>query len=285
MPDHTARSHPDGMAATGLAVAASRAQESRRPDRLFDDDLSQCFVDAVPGGVATADDEAPFARGYFALRTRWFDDSVRRAVAAGVRQVVILASGLDTRAYRLAMSPDVRVFELDLPETMEFKNHVLAGQAVRPTARRSGIGADLRLDWARALGDAGFDAALDTHWVLEGILPYLTTDAVERLMAQVSQLSASRSSLALEYINRATLELPPLKAMLDELADDGAAWRSSVDDPAAWLAQLGWTCSLTDVASLAHSLGREVPMGMNHDIVGDARCWLAEAARDESSRR
>lgn len=274
---HTSLTSPEGMAATGLAVAASRLQESRRPDRLFEDPLAETFLEAIPGDVPSADDEAPFARGYFALRTRWFDETVQDAVQAGRKQVVILACGYDTRAYRLNLASDVTVFEIDLPATMDFKNKVLNSQDSAPTAKRIGIGSDLRQSWRTALHEAGFNPQATTHWVLEGILPYLTTADAAGVLSGISAVSAAGSSLALEYINQATLDLPPLKAMLEQLADDGAAWRSAVDDPVAWLGQWGWAAALTDVAALARTLGRDVPMGMNHEIVGEARCWLANA--------
>jgi len=272
---------PTGMAATGLGVALSRAEESARPDRLFTDRLAASFVSASDVPVVSADDAAPFVRGYFALRTRWFDDTVTRASAAGTRQFVALAAGLDTRAQRLGLPAGATVYEIDLPDAMAFKNAVLdevsSGDA--PDCRRVGLGADLRGDWTTPLLAAGLRPDEPTHWVIEGLLPYLTEDRAQALLETLSGLSAPGSSLALEHINTATLRLPHLEAMLDELDAEGAAWRSAVDDPVAWLAAQGWSARLTAVADLARELGRPVPTGMDHDVVGPARCWLAEAAR------
>jgi methyltransferase (TIGR00027 family) len=272
-------STPIGMAATGLGVALSRAEESERGDRLFTDPWARAFVGAAGGPVVSADEAAPFAAGYFALRTRWFDDAVATAVAGGVRQVVVLAAGLDTRAFRLGLPASTLLLEVDLPGVVAFKEDVLARHDALPDCRRTALAADLREDVGPLLTAAGLRPDRPTAWIVEGLLPYLTAAAGDSLLDRIGALSAPGSHLALEHINRATLDLPPIRAMLEALADEGAAWRSGVDDPRAWLAAHGWSATLQPVADLAHAAGRPVPRGMDPAFVGEARCWLAHARR------
>ncbi len=194
------------VGATATAVAASRAAASRGPDPLIDDPYAEALVAAVgidhlsamARGDAEVDDGA---REYIAVRTRFFDDALTDAVAAGVRQVVILASGLDTRAYRLDWPAGTTVFELDQPQVVEFKTRVLADAGAAPRARRVAIGVDLRDDWPQALRANGFDPSQPSAWIAEGLLIYLPPDAQDRLLDDIGELSAPGSVLATEHMD------------------------------------------------------------------------------------
>ncbi|MEH3141689.1 MAG: SAM-dependent methyltransferase [Mycobacterium kyogaense] len=194
------------VGATATSVAASRAAASRGPEPLIDDPYAQLLVDAVGMPEFTAmsrgDAEAlDGAREYIAVRTRFFDDALTDAAAAGVRQIVILASGLDTRAYRLAWPAGTTVFELDQPQVVEFKTRVLSDAGVTPSAQRVAIGVDLRDDWPQALRDNGFDATQPSAWIAEGLLIYLPPDAQDRLLDNIGELSAPGSVLATEHMD------------------------------------------------------------------------------------
>ncbi len=166
-----------GVAKTALGVAMVRARESRRDDRLFDDPYAQAFVAAVPGAFPEEPktEEQLAALGPLAslgavfyvhavIRTRFFDDYLTAATAAGCRQVVLLAAGLDTRAFRLAWPKDTRVFEVDLPGVLAFKDTVLAARNAVPSCERTTVPADLRGDWTAALAEAGFDRTGPAAW-------------------------------------------------------------------------------------------------------------------------
>jgi methyltransferase (TIGR00027 family) len=135
---------------------------------------------------------------YQAVRTHFFDAYFAAAAAAGIRQVVILAAGLDSRAYRLDWPDGTVVYELDLPKVLEYKAETLAGHGATPVADRRPVPVDLRHDWPQALRDAGFDAAAPTAWLAEGLLPFLPGAAQEAMFASIEALSGSGSRAAVE---------------------------------------------------------------------------------------
>lgn len=150
------------------------------------------------------DDEIDFAVdpqqmiNYQAVRTHFFDAYFADAVAAGIRQVVILAAGLDSRAYRLAWPEGSVVYEIDLPKVLEYKAETLARHGATPTTTRRAVPVDLRHDWPKALRDAGFDAGLPTAWLAEGLLPFLPGQAQEAMFSSIDELSAAGSRVAVE---------------------------------------------------------------------------------------
>ncbi|MEY8016309.1 class I SAM-dependent methyltransferase [Mycobacterium servetii] len=201
------------VGATATMVAASRALASRGPDPLLDDRFAEPLVRAVghpffirmlDGQLPLENDDAPMTlqqrREQMTVRTRFFDDFFQDAAAAGIRQAVILAAGLDARAYRLAWPPGMVVFEVDQPEVIAFKTDTLAALGAQPTAERRTVSIDLRDDWPTALRDNGFDVAAPTAWIAEGLLPYLPPEAQDRLLDNITALSAPGSRLATENI-------------------------------------------------------------------------------------
>ena len=137
---------------------------------------------------------------YQAVRTHFFDEFFTAAVGAGIRQIVILASGLDSRAYRLAWPADTTVYELDQPKVLEYKAATLDQHGAAAVAERREVPIDLRFDWPKALRDAGFDASAPTAWLAEGLLMYLPADAQDRLFERVTELSAAGSRIAAETV-------------------------------------------------------------------------------------
>lgn len=202
-----------GMTAT--MVAAARALATRDERGLLDDPFAEPLVRAVgipfftellDGRMDTsafgddgADRAAAMVAG-MAMRTRFFDDYCVAATDSGVRQVVILASGLDSRAYRLPWPADTIVYEVDQPEVIGFKTATLADLGAAPTATRRTVGIDLRDDWPKALRDAGFDPAAPTAWLAEGLLIYLPPEAQDRLLDTITALSVPASAVATEYV-------------------------------------------------------------------------------------
>ncbi|UQX13314.1 class I SAM-dependent methyltransferase [Candidatus Mycobacterium methanotrophicum] len=203
------------VGATAVMVAAARAVETDRPDPLIRDPYAKLLVSEAGTGVwetmlddslvAKAESFDPEAaavfrhmRSYQAVRTHFFDTYFAGAVAAGIRQVVILASGLDSRAYRLDWPVGTTVYEIDQPKVLAYKSATLAAHGVTPLADRHEVPIDLRQDWPAALIVEGFDAGAPTAWLAEGLLMYLPADAQDRLFAQITQLSAPGSRIAAE---------------------------------------------------------------------------------------
>jgi methyltransferase (TIGR00027 family) len=200
------------VGATATMVAASRAVASQGPNPLLDDPLADPLVRAVGldpfihiiDGEIDFEDDPVFNRKarteQMAVRTRFFDDFFTSATGDGVRQAVILASGLDTRAYRLRWPAGTVVYEIDQPQVIAFKTNTLADLGAAPTAERRTISIDLRDDWPAALRQGGFDVTQPTAWSAEGLLPYLPPEAQDRLFDNITALSAPGSRLATEHV-------------------------------------------------------------------------------------
>jgi methyltransferase (TIGR00027 family) len=196
------------VGATATAVAARRALASKGPNPLINDPFAKPLVTAVGvdafirlmnGEVELADDDPAFtpqglAEG-MAVRTRFFDSLFLDATKAGLRQAVILAAGLDTRAYRLPWPATVVVYEIDQPQVIEFKTRTLVDLGATPAADRRPVGTDLRDDWPASLRDSGFDPTEPAVWSAEGLLSYLPPDAQDRLFDNITALSATGSRL------------------------------------------------------------------------------------------
>jgi len=239
-----------GVPATALAIAAQRATESKRPDRLFDDPFAARFVAA--GGEI---DKSGFPRrdtsktwevydGYFALRTRFFDDFL---VASECRQVVILAAGLDTRAHRLPWRHEPRLFEIDYPELFAFKEDVLGESPAG--CERITVATDLAGEWTGPLVAAGFRPEEPTAWLVEGLLMYLTTEQGEQLLDTMTTLSAPGSQAAVETKQ---------SALIREVGGELMPFHPGVG-PIAWLRAREWQVGTVPIATLGERYGRPVP--------------------------
>jgi methyltransferase (TIGR00027 family) len=199
------------VGATATMVAAARALASGEPEPLIVDPFAAHLVRAVGVDFFTrlVDGEIPLTAldgngprlmaGVIAVRTKFFDDFFVDAGKAGITQAVILASGLDARAYRLPWAAGTTVYEIDQPQVIEFKTATMTSIGATPTAERRTVAVDLRDDWPEALRASGFDATKPTAWSAEGLLIYLPPDAQDRLFDNITALSAPGSQLATEY--------------------------------------------------------------------------------------
>ncbi|MDR3505442.1 MAG: class I SAM-dependent methyltransferase [Acidocella sp.] len=203
------------VGATATLVAAARALATRAEDPIIDDPFAAPLVRAVGVELFTklVDGAADFAQldsdgnvgmaqltNGMAARTRFFDDFFHDAGKAGIRQAVILASGLDARAYRLSWPAGTVVYELDQPEVIEFKTKALSDLGAAPTTDRRAVPIDLREDWPAALQAAGLDLSRPTAWIAEGLFGYLPPEAQDRLLDQISELSAPGSRVGAEGV-------------------------------------------------------------------------------------
>jgi methyltransferase (TIGR00027 family) len=196
-------------------VAAGRAMATKDPQGLINDPFADPLVRAVGLDFFTKmiDGELDFSLlpnsspdrtqaivDGMGIRTKYFDEYLLAAVQAGVRQVVILASGLDSRAYRLPWPDGTTVYEIDQPQVIEFKTRTLAELGAEPTANRRTVPIDLRADWPTALRAAGLDTGAPTAWLAEGLLIYLPSEAQDRLFDNITALSVPGSTIATEYV-------------------------------------------------------------------------------------
>src|SRR4029077_8140075 len=177
------------VGATAVMVAAARAAETEKDNPLIRDPYAKVLVAGAGTGVweflldnefvaKVADSDPEVAAvvehmgSYQAVRTHFFDEFFTAAAGAGIKQVVILASGLDSRAYRLPWPARTVVYEGDQPQVVEFQYRTLADRGAASAADRRVVAIDLRDDWPTALRVAGFDPGQPTAWSAEGLLGY-----------------------------------------------------------------------------------------------------------------
>jgi methyltransferase (TIGR00027 family) len=207
-------------------------------------------------------------RGYQAVRTHFFDAYFKDAVAAGIRQVVILASGLDSRAYRLDWPAGTTVYEIDQPQVLDYKSKTLTENGVTPSADRREVAIDLRQDWPAALRAAGFDPTARTAWLAEGLLMYLPAEAQDRLFTQIGELSAVGSRVSAETApshaeERRQQMRERFKKVADQLGleqtvDVGELMYRDDDraDLTDWLNEHGWRAQGPNATDEMRRLGR-----------------------------
>ena len=274
--DHDTWDITTSVGSTALFVAAARALEAQKSDPLAIDPYAEVFCRAVGGVWADLLDGAALEHelksefgshfvDFQAARTKFFDTYFTKAAATGVRQIVLLAAGLDSRAYRLDWPAGTVVFELDQPQVLDFKRNALAG--CKPAAQRREVAVDLRDDWPRALREHGFDLSSPSAWIVEGLLIYLPAAAQVQLFSGIDALSAHGSHAALE-------ESAPMDAA--EFAAKQEAERTGVMsehrspffqlvyneryEPAAdWFGARGWQTDVTPLPDYLRAHRRPVP--------------------------
>ena len=266
------------VGATATAVAASRAMASQNPDALLNDPWADplvravgidTFVKLIDGEIGHTDDPLLNRRAMseqIAVRTRFFDDFFVHAAELDIRQAVILASGLDTRAYRLPWPADTTVFEIDQPQVIAFKTRTLADLGAEPTAERTTVAIDLREDWPAALVEAGFDPKLPTAWSAEGLLVYLPPDAQDRLFDNIVALSAPGSRIATEHMDLRNIPADWADRLTERSRRIGSninlaeLFYSGDRNPAAdYLKDHGWRIDVQTTSQIYAANGFELP--------------------------
>ena len=302
------RTHDDtwdiktSVGSTAVMVAAARAVETERPDALIRDPYAKLLVTnaganvlwerlldpsiaaKVEGIDADSAVHLEHMRSYQAVRTNFFDTYFSDAVADGIRQVVILASGLDSRAYRLDWPAGTSVYEIDQPQVLAYKSTTLAENGVSPSADRREVAIDLRQDWPAALCAAGFDPAARTAWLAEGLLMYLPAEAQDRLFTQIGELSAVGSRVSAETAPaRGDERRQQMRERFKKVADE-IGLEETVDvgelmyrddhraDLAPWLNNHGWRARAQHSTDEMRRLGRwieNVPLADDQDAFSD----------------
>ncbi|MFZ1160913.1 class I SAM-dependent methyltransferase [Mycobacterium sp.] len=282
----------ESVGATALSVAAARAVETGAADPLIRDEFAYLLVSTAGQPWARlasslewiGDDDHGrrshrLAIDYQAVRTHYFDSYFNEAVAAGIRQVVILAAGLDSRAFRLDWPAGSTVYEIDQPQVVAYKTSTLESAGAAPTADRRTVQIDLRDDWAAALTAAGFDPSQPTAWLAEGLLPYLPAEAQDRLFEILTGLSAPGSRVAVEAFSlgaadnearrtarRARFDRMRQRLGLDINVETLTYQESDRTDAAEWLTDHGWQVTAVGNATEMARLGRPIPP----DLVNEA---------------
>lgn len=275
MPEQADWDIVSGAGLTALYAAAARGLASIQPDPLVHDPYAVAFVRAavaqsgnqlaspLPETLAEAgrNPSLPWITlaGYLGVRSKFFDEFATGSARPTARQVVIMAAGLDTRAFRLGWSPDATVFEVEAPLILRFKDQVLDGEGARARCTRREVASDLREDWMSGLRQAGFDPEQPANWILEGLFPYLPLEAQESMLARMHQMSAPGSGIAIESISGTDLigDSGIQEAMRRNEVDLSALWPNAEEhDPATWLGSRGWTVEDTPVTAVAERYGR-----------------------------
>jgi methyltransferase (TIGR00027 family) len=259
---------------TALAMAHQRAIEHGKDDRLVDDPLAGAFLDAATAAGIRHGSPPPALTDFFAVRTRYFDQVLLDANRQGCTQIVVLGAGLDTRAFRLEWAAGTRLFEVDLAPVLSFKASVLAHAPTEPGCRRTPVVADLGGDWLDPLRAGGLTEQ-PTAWLAEGLLFYLDHRVADQVITTVTSASPPGSVLAVEHVDQAMIEV--MSPILAREAP-GAPWRSSVEEPARWLAGHGWAASVLDHQEAGIAVGRPLALPLP-PVTPEPKAWFARADR------
>lgn len=270
---------------TALMVAAGRAVETHRPEPLVEDPYAEMFIaradtpqpvptradqrwpdpERVGDETTTVDEFWSLMTTYQGVRSRYFDRALLEATAAGGDQVVLLAAGLDARAYRLDWPAGTTVFEVDQEQVLAFKDETLAEEGVRERCRRVTVPVDLRDDWPAALRDAGFDPQRPSVWLAEGLLPFLPAEAESALLERISGLAAPGSTVVVENFGSAFDQLRHDPTLPRFGRAFGIEMSGLVDmserrpHPAEQLDSEGWSTETVQTADVAAEWGRPLP--------------------------
>lgn len=268
------------LGSTSRWTAGARASESLRPDRLFNDPWASTL--ATEAGLRWVD-RTEDAGSSIIVRTRFFDDFFERVTSdEGIRQVVLIAAGLDTRAFRLNWPAHTHLFELDQAPILEHKESVLKDAGAQVTCERQAVPVDLTKPWKEALLKAGYDPQQPSAWLIEGLLFYLPNETIAQIIDEVNSLTAVGSWLGFDIINSDFLTSPYSKQRMDRLASYGTPWIGSINDPAAFLRERGWQASVFSSAEQEEKHQRPVyPIFPTTPIENKPYQWLVSAQKTE----
>jgi methyltransferase (TIGR00027 family) len=237
-----------------------RAREHARADRLFEEPLAALLA-GLEGPQIMRGFEGEVQRGVedpaLAVRTRFLDDQMHHAAEADdIRQFVLVAAGMDTRAFRMAWREETVFYELDRAALLRLKQSLLDDAGTACLYARRTVGVDLTRDWMSPLLAAGFKPGRPTAWLVEGLLYFLTAQQRDALLAEITHLSTTGSVLLADYVSQTSLDSPGMRAWLVKMADSGHAWQSGCDEPEVLLGRLGWEALVTEYGAPEADFGR-----------------------------
>jgi methyltransferase (TIGR00027 family) len=293
----------ESVGATALGVASARAAETESENPLISDPFARVFLDAAGDGVwnwhaglqlpaelIELEPDLPLQMqamvGYMASRTAFFDTFFLNATQAGIRQVVILAAGLDSRSWRLPWPDGTTVYELDQTKVLDFKASTLREHGAEPACNRVAVAVDLRHEWPTALQQAGFDASAPSAWSAEGLMPYLPAAAQELLFDRVQGLTAPGSRVAVEALGPTFLDSEireKRRARMDRVRDfmakadpqreipriDELWYFEEREDVGDWFGRHGWDVTVTPSHELTAGYGRRAAKEVEDQVPGN----------------
>ena len=282
------------MSPVGLTaqwVAANRALETETADPLYRDPFARdlagpagfAMMNATRAVLGLADPSRP--EPYLTIRTKFIDDAMLDAVrAGGLTQAVILAAGMDARAFRLEWPAGLTLFEVDRDDIFDYKEAVLERKGAQPGCDRRIVRADLAQPWTQALIDAGFDPTRPAAFLTEGLLMYLDEPSVTRLLGAIRTLAAPGSWIGMDLVNTGMLTSSFTAAYMKKLAEAGCPWNFAVDDPEALLARHGWRATVASPGDPVASYGRWPYPPMPRGTPGVPRTFYVTAVRTDDAR-
>lgn len=275
------------VGSTSCWVAAARAMESESADALFHDPYARtlageagfAMVKSAAGALWRATDPR---NAYLSIRTRFIDDAIERAVRerGGIGHVVLVAAGMDARAFRFDWPAELGWFEVDRGEIFERKERLLAEMGAVARCRRAVVRADLEHDWAKPLAEAGFDAARPALFVIEGLLVYLEAAAVERIMGTVAELAEpAGSGVVADVVNEDMLTSAYTREMMERLEEMGCGWRFGTNDPRGLFERFGWRVTLKRPDEVEVGRGRWPYPSVPESVAGVPRSYFVSGWR------
>ena len=251
-----------GVGNTARWIAASRAKETELALPLFSDPYARELSGDAGFELQTSMRAAMGATGdgpdlYLSIRTKFLDDALVQAVRTrGLHQVVILAAGMDTRAFRIPWPSGVKVFEVDRDEIFDHKEAVLGRAGASPSCERHVVRADLARQWTAALTTAGFERSKPAAFLVEGLLMYLDEAAALSLLAAVGQIAAPGSWIAADVVNPEVMTSPYMARYMNALREAGSPWKFGIEDPESFFRQHGWAATVVQPGDPDASYGR-----------------------------
>jgi len=266
------------LGSTAYWTAAVRAMEHARPDRLINDPWAEALAGEV--GAAWIAGRAPESVLPVLLRTRYFDDFLQRTSKENnIRQIVLVAAGLDTRAFRLDWPAGTRIFEMEQANVLEYKEQILVSLGAKTARERTTIAADLTQPWKDELLKAGFDSHEPSTWLLEGFLFYLPNDSIISILEQAISLVVSGSWLGFDVMNSSTLNSPLTRSWVEMQAKNGAPFIGTLDDPQKFLSARGWQAYLTQAGAPDANYGRWTFPVIPTDMPNMPHNWFVTAKK------
>ncbi|MDG4766921.1 SAM-dependent methyltransferase [Solwaraspora sp. WMMD406] len=269
-----------GVGDTALWMAAYRARESRRPDRLYNDPFAELLAGTKGPKLLThfhtahASDEG---NPYLAIRTRWFDDFITDNVTPG-SQAVGLGAGLDCRAYRKDWPADITLFEVDQPAVLAYKAEKLESIGAQRRCDTRTVPVNLGDDWMSALAEAGHDPARPTTWFSEGVLFYLPMELAKTVLRSAARLSAPGSRIAMDLVGTGIFSFPYTQEFLSRLKAADSPWQWGTDDLRGLLESCGWTdVTVVEPGNESASYGRWPEAAAPSNIPSIPRIYLVSA--------